>query len=256
MLKKIILGCTITSLAASAFAGGPETPTPNLFSGCSLGAEIGVSQASHHMNLLDLAIISSDVGEGTAVNHTMTSYTNILGNVTAGYHYAFSPHWVAGLVGYFGISNEKTSLDATAITGLVNPVIPIAAGDTISGSIKERYHLGLDMNFGYVFKQHTYFYALTGPTWQSNKYNETDAAISSLGGNVFIITGRESATRTSFGWRVGVGIAQAFNQHWHAHLQVNQAYFGNVSFEPSADVITRFFNHQQLSGIAGVDYTF
>ena len=202
---QIILLATITMIAAPAFAADPALPAPvlsppslpapnstwtGLYAGTHFGAAWNDRDATIFRQSTDTPLVSGS-----------TSSSGVIGGAQAGFNYAYTPSWIAGVEADVSATNlHGTSASSSAYGERDNRV-------DVFGTARAR--------LGYAWNG-VLAYATGGFAWADEEIVRTQqfGSINNARPGT-----RESATATGVGWTAGAGAEWCFQTHWTARIE-------------------------------------
>ena len=251
-LNKIFVACAAATagvLSASAYAADlpmKAMPAPEpiwTWTGFYIGAHAGAGWGTTETTL------SSISGPGiptTPVNLPLAqnSRSGFLGGGQVGYNYQSG--WAV-----FGIQGDIAGMDVKGTTPCL---------EVISCTSKSHWLATVTGRFGGVVADRTLLYIKGGGAWMHTDQSATvSAGLGGLGlGGAGALT---SASSTSAGWLLGMGVEYAFARNWTGFLEYNYIEFQskNVAFSVTAapgDVINASVVNKLSIAKVGVNYRF
>lgn len=198
-----ILVATVTTAAAPAFAADPAAPPANppsllepnspwtgFYAGPHFGGAWNYRDATIFRQSTDIPLVSGS-----------TSSSGVIGGAQAGFNYAYTPNWIAGVEADVSAANlHSINVSSFAYGERDNRI-------DVFGTARAR--------LGYAWNG-VLTYATGGFAWANEQIIRTQ--------QFGIINGatpgtHESATATGVGWTAGAGVEWCFETHWTARVE-------------------------------------
>jgi outer membrane immunogenic protein len=252
-LNRILVGCAAAfagALSSSAYAADlpfKAAQAPDqiwTWTGFYIGAHAGAGWGTAQSTLTSI----SAPGVNIPVNlpFAQNSRSGFLGGGQVGYNYQSG--WAV-----FGIQGDFTGMDVQGTTPCL---------EVISCTSKSDWLATVTGRFGGVVADRTLLYIKGGGAWMHTDQTATvSAALGGLGGLGVGGTGALSASTTSPGWLLGMGVEYAFARNWTGFLEYDYIEFQttNLAFPfaltPGASINASVVNKLSIAKI-GVNYKF
>jgi outer membrane immunogenic protein len=254
-LNRILVACAAATagvLSVSAYAADlpmKARPMPEpvwTWTGFYIGAHAGAGWGTAESTLTS---ISAPGFPAVPVNlpFAQNSRSGFLGGGQVGYNYQSG--WAV-----FGIQGDIAGMDVKGTTPCL---------EVISCTSKSDWLATVTGRFGGVVADRTLLYIKGGGAWMHTDQTATvSAALGGLGGLVGVGgAGAVSASTTSPGWLLGMGVEYAFARNWTGFLEYDYMEFQTmnlafpVALAPGASINASVVNKLSIAKV-GVNYRF
>lgn len=147
--------------------------------------------------------------------------SNAMGMIAIGYSHQFDYPIVLGAEFTASITDAKAS-------HLNELFIPPPMGGMIAGSVETQYMNDFALLFkpGYIFKERTQLYLVTGPRWGNFKTSvETNVDL----GHGVTQSGSDQHQGYEFGWTAGIGLEHMVTHHLSVGLEYAYTNYGSIN---------------------------
>jgi outer membrane immunogenic protein len=251
-LSRILVGCAAAAagaLSVSAYAADlplKAAQAPDQiwsWTGFYIGAHAGAGWGTTETTLTSIS--AAGITEPVNLALAQNSRSGFLGGGQVGYNYQFG--WAV-----FGIQGDIAGMDVKGTTPCI---------EVISCTSKSDWLATVTGRFGGVVADRTLLYIKGGGAWM---HTDQSATVSSALGGGGIIGGAgalTSASSTSPGWLLGMGVEYAFARNWTGFLEYDYVEFQttNVAFPvtlaPGESINAGVVNKLSIAKV-GVNYKF